>query len=59
MYTWEDMYAVARLLQKRYPNTNFEDVSLDTIYRWMLQFPEFSDGPARANEEILYAIFHE
>jgi len=59
MYTWEDTYAVARLLQKRYPNTNLEDVSLDTIYRWTLQLPEFSDDPELANEEILCAIFHE
>jgi len=59
MYTWEDTYAVARLLQERYPNTNLEDVSLDTIYRWTLQLPEFSDDPELANEEILCAIFHE
>jgi len=59
MYTWEDTYAVARLLQERYPNTNLEDVSLDTIYRWTLQLPEFSNAPELANEEILCAIFHE
>ncbi len=59
MYTWEDTYAVARLLQERYPNINLEDVSLDTIYRWTLQLPEFSDDPEHANEEILCAIFHE
>jgi len=55
----EDTYAVARLLQERYPNTNLEDVSLDTIYRWTLQPPAFSDDPELANEEILCAIFHE
>ena len=59
MYTWEDTYAVARLLQERYPNTNLEDVSLVTIYRWTLQLPEFSDDPELANEDFLCAIFHE
>lgn len=59
MYTWEDTYVIARLLKERYPNINLEDVSLDTIYRWTLQLPEFSDDPELANEEILCAIFHE
>lgn len=59
MYTWEDTYAVARLLQERYPNTNLEVVSLDTIYRWTHQLPEFSDDPELANEDILCATFHE
>jgi FeS assembly protein IscX len=59
MYTWEDSYAVARLLQERYPNTNLVDVSLDTIYRWTLQLPEFSDDLELANEEILCPFFNE
>jgi len=59
MYTWEDTYVVARLLKERYPNINLEDASLDTIYRWTLQLPEFSDDLEHANEEILCAIFHE
>jgi FeS assembly protein IscX len=50
MYSWEDMYAVAKLIQERYPNINLEDVSSDTIYRWTLQLPEFSDDPEDVNE---------
>jgi FeS assembly protein IscX len=59
MYTWEDTYVVARLLKERYPNINLEDVSSDTIYRWTLQLPEFSDDPKYVNKETLCAIFHE
>ncbi len=59
MYSWEDTYAVAFIIQERYSNINLEDVSFDTIYRWSFQFPEFSEDPEHVNEEILCAIFHE
>jgi FeS assembly protein IscX len=59
MYSLEDTYAVAKLIQERYLNINLEDVSSDSIYRWTLQLPEFSDDPGHANKEILCAILHE
>ena len=59
MYSWEDTYEVAKLIQERYPYINLEDVSFDTIFRWTMQFSEGSDDPEHVNEEILYAISHE
>lgn len=57
--TWDDTYPIALALSKRHPGINLEEVSLNTIYRWTLELPEFVDDPRLANDAILAAIFQE
>ncbi len=57
--TWEDSYAIALALIKRYPDVKIEDVSLNMIYRWTLALPEFNDDPQLANDFILASIYQE
>ncbi|MGE5221132.1 MAG: Fe-S cluster assembly protein IscX [Omnitrophica WOR_2 bacterium] len=57
--TWDDSYAIALALKKRYPNVNLDEVSLNMIYSWTLALPDFSDDPALANDPILTAIYQE
>ncbi len=56
---WEASYAVARALQARFPEVELEAVSLDMIYEWVLDLPEFDDEPELANDSILLAIYQE
>ncbi len=57
--TWDDTYAIALALKKRYPNVNLDEVSLNMIYHWTLALPEFNDDPVLANDPILTAIYQE
>jgi FeS assembly protein IscX len=57
--TWDDSYAIALALRKRYPDISLEDVSLSMIYRWTLMLNGFEDDPALANDSILAAIYQE
>lgn len=57
--TWDDTYAIALALKKRYPNVNLDEVSLNMIYHWTLALPGFNDDPALANDPILTAIYQE
>jgi FeS assembly protein IscX len=57
--TWDDSFAIARALIKRFPNQNLEEVSLKMIYRWTLALPGFEDDPVLANDDILAAIYQE
>jgi FeS assembly protein IscX len=57
--SWEDSYAIARTLIRRYPDTSLEEVSLGMIFRWTMELPEFSDDPELANDSILAAIYQE
>ena len=59
MLTWEDSYAIALALQERYPEISLEEVSLDMIYRWTLDLPDFCDDRELANEMVLQAIYRE
>jgi FeS assembly protein IscX len=56
---WESTYAIALELRRAHRDANMETVSLQQIYRWTLQLPEFDDDPALANDEILQAIFQD
>ena len=56
---WESTYAIALELRRQHPNVNLEDVSLQQIYKWTLQLPEFEDDPSLANDDILYAIYQD
>ncbi len=55
--TWEDSYAIALALHKRYPDIDLEEVSLGMIYRSTLELPGFDDDPDLANDSILLAIY--
>ena len=59
MLTWEDSFAIALALREEHPNVDLEDVSLDMIYRWTLELPDFTDDRELANDAILQAIFRE
>ena len=59
MLTWEDSYAIARALIEKYPDIDLQDVSLNMIYKWTVELPEFSDDHELANETILAIIFQE
>jgi FeS assembly protein IscX len=57
--TWEDAYAIALALRRLHPNIAIEDVSLQMIYRWTVEIPNFGDDPGIANEAILASIYQE
>ena len=59
MLTWEDSYAIARALIEKYPDMDLEDVSLNMIYQWTLELPQFCDDRELANEMILASIYQE
>lgn len=56
---WESTYAIALELRRQHPDVNFEELTLQNIYTWTLQLPEFEDDPALANDDILYAIYQD
>lgn len=57
--TWESAYAIAMELRRKHKDVNIEEVSLQQIYAWTLELPEFEDDPALANDDILYAIYQD
>jgi FeS assembly protein IscX len=56
---WDASYAIALALHERYQDINFEGVSLEMIFRWTLDLPNFEDDDDLANDEILAAIYQE
>jgi FeS assembly protein IscX len=59
MLTWDDTFAIALQLAGIFPNVKFEDISLQNIYEWTLQLPDFGDDPVLANDSILTTILRE
>jgi FeS assembly protein IscX len=59
VYTWEDSYAIAQALRRRFPEADLDQVSLGMIYQWTLELTGFADDPQLANQEILTAIYLE
>lgn len=59
MLTWEDSYAIARALMEKYPDFDLQDISLNMIYQWTVELPEFLDDRQLANETILALIYQE
>jgi FeS assembly protein IscX len=59
VFTWEDSYAIAQALRRRFPQADLDQVSLGMIYQWTLELAEFDDDPQLANQEILTAIYLE
>jgi len=56
---WDDSYAIAQQLRKKYPHIELDEVSLDMIYHWTINLPEFIDDHELANDTILTAIIQE
>jgi len=59
VFTWEDSYAIAQALRRRFPQADLDQVSLGMIYQWTLELAGFEDDPQLANQEILTAIYLE
>ena len=59
MLGWDDSYSIALELIKRFPDINLENVSLDMIFKWSVNLPEFDDDPTMENDDILLAILQE
>lgn len=57
--SWDDSYAIARELIRRYPDISVESISLGMIYRWTVELPNFEDDKELANDSILSAIYQE
>jgi FeS assembly protein IscX len=57
--TWESSYAIALELMSSYQDVNIEEVTLQQIYDWVLNLPDFEDDPALCNDEILASIYQE
>jgi FeS assembly protein IscX len=57
--TWDDTYAIALALKRKFPEINLEEVSLRMIYAWTNALPEFRDDPELANDMILSSIYQE
>ena len=57
--TWEDSYAIAQHLRRRFPAVSVDDVSISQIYAWTIELPAFQDDPDIANESILLSIYQE
>ena len=56
---WESTYAIAMELRRQHREVDIAEVSLQQIYHWTLELPEFEDDPALANDDILYAIYQD
>lgn len=57
--TWDDTYAIAKALMRKYPGIPLENVSLVMIKQWTLDLVDFNDDSNIANDEILIAIYLE
>lgn len=57
--TWDDSYAIALALMRRHPQMPLEQVSLEMIYSWTIELPNFNDDLTLVNDSILMAIFRE
>lgn len=56
---WEATFAIALALKKKYPQADFQAISLGDIYRWTLELDGFDDDPALVNDGILSAIYQD
>ena len=57
--SWESTFAIAMELRRQHPDAEIEQVSLQQIYDWTIQLPDFEDDPELANDDILHAIYQD
>mgnify|MGYP000532961012 CR=1 FL=1 len=55
--TWDDTYAIARILSKMHPGVSMEKVSIRDIFEWTIALTDFQDDPELCNDAILMAIY--
>ena len=56
---WDATFAIANQLKQRHASVMLDDVSLEMVYTWTLELPNFHDDPALATDEILTEIYRE
>ena len=59
MLTWEDTIEIVKNLRIHHPEASVDDLSLEMIYQWTIEIPEFSDDHELVNENILVNILSE
>jgi FeS assembly protein IscX len=59
MLSWEDTVDIVKKLRESHPQVQVEDISLEMIYHWTIELPEFSDDRELSNEDILTDILKE
>jgi FeS assembly protein IscX len=57
--SWEDSFAIARRLMAKFPDVELDSVSLNDIFDWTVNLPEFDDDVQLSNDAILLAIYRE
>jgi FeS assembly protein IscX len=55
--SWDDTYEIVQSLNENHPAVNFEELSLGTLYEWIVALPQFKDDPSVVHDEILIQIF--
>jgi len=55
---WDNTFGIVECLKKYHPTVNFEELSLGTLFEWIISLPEFSDDHSLVNDEILIQIFN-
>ncbi len=53
---WTDVQEIAIQLAERKPEVDPRYVNFVDLHRWVLELPEFPDGPPRGGEKVLEAI---
>jgi FeS assembly protein IscX len=56
---WDGAFAIARRLMALRPVQDLSQVTLNMIYNWVIELPDFKDDPQLANDELLQAIYQE
>ena len=57
--SWEDSYAIAKQLMANHPDVDLDSVSLNDIFDWTVNLPEFNDDVQLSNDAILLDIYRE
>ena len=57
--SWEDSYAIAKQLMANYPDVDLDSVSLNDIFDWTVNLPDFHDDVQLSNDAILLDIYRE
>lgn len=55
---WDDTFEIIQSLSRSHPHVDFEELSLATLYNWIIALAEFDDDPSLVNDEILMQIFN-
>jgi len=53
---WTDSLEIAIALAERHPDVDPKTIRFTDLRQWVLDLPEFDDGPKHSGEKILEAI---